>query len=169
MTCESDPLKELHGLLKQKKFEAARALADQHIQRSPQDSLGYSMRARIHERTGNECGAIADRNRIVALFPASAGSYFSRARTHMRFGQYDAAIPDFSKAAELDDGWYGPAINLYRAECHYQLGHYDAALADCEHVPDDYAFPGFRGHPDGSKHHIIADIRAARGSDSKAH
>lgn len=86
----------------------------------------------------------------------------------MRLGRYDTAIPDFSKAIELDDGWYGPAPYLYRAECHYQLGNYEAAVADCEHVPDDYALPGFRSLPDGSKEHILADIRAADGSDPRA-
>gem|GEM_PF-5511078 len=92
-------------------------------------------------------------------------SYYSRADLLYEMGEYAAAISDFTCSAELDHEQAIGAVNfLYRADCHRRLGNYAAAIADCARIPDDYAFPGFLGHRNGSKHHLLAEIARDQGA-----
>ncbi len=73
-------------------------------------------------------------------------------------------IADYIKAQERDNGFFGHEIPLYRAECHLRAENLEDTRKDCGEVPDDCRSPGFRGHREGSKHLVLADIaKAMRG------
>lgn len=91
-------------------------------------------------------------------------SHYSRADLFYALGNYAAAIPDFTRAAELErDPLMRALYLLYRADCHRRLGNHDAAIVDCAQIPDDFAFPGFLGQGEAGKHHLLAEIARARG------
>jgi tetratricopeptide (TPR) repeat protein len=162
MTDTPITLDAIKALRKQRKYAEALAACGVYIAANPEDPDGYRQRAYLHSGEENFAAAVDDLDRVVALEPNHPASHFTRGRIRLRGGDAAAAAEDFTRAAELDDGWYGPAVYLFRAECFCQLGRYDEALADCARVPDNYKMPGFRMQPDGSKHHVIADIRIAK-------
>ena len=107
--------------------------------------------------------ALPYRNKVVELAPECTMSYFARADLLYTMGDYAAAIPDFTRSAELDrEQAIGPANFLYRADCHRRLGNFEQAIADCALVPDDFDFPGFLGQWEGTKHHLLAEIKRER-------
>jgi tetratricopeptide (TPR) repeat protein len=102
------------------------------------------------------------RDKVVELAPDTM-SYYSRADLLYEMGEYAAAIPDFTRSTELDhEQVLGAANFLYRADCHRRLGNFAEAVADCARVPDNFDFPEFLGHRNGSKHHLLAEIARER-------
>jgi len=146
------------------KFEEALAMCQRKIAESPRAFEGYNDMAFVLGAMGNPSEQLKYKNKAVELAPRNPGLYFSRAMLHYKMANYAAAIPDFTRCAELDrnDQVVGPGNYLYRADCHRRLGNYDAALADCALVPDDFDFPGFLGHFEGTKHHLLAEIERER-------
>jgi len=160
-TCsaEADLEHPIFGLCRGKKFDEAAQIAQSEIAAQPFDPTGHRHMAIVLELGGRLKEALAHRNQEVTLSPRSAMSYFSRALLQYRLGDFKAAIPDFTRTAELDhEQAIGPANYLYRADCLRHLGRYDEAIADCANVPEDFDFPGFLGQRDGNKHHLLAEI-----------
>ncbi|MGH7013387.1 MAG: tetratricopeptide repeat protein [Stellaceae bacterium] len=152
-------------LCKAKRFQEGLALGDQQITKNPLNFRGYANKAFVLGWMGNHAEQIKYKNKAVELAPQNPGLYFSRALLHYNMGNYAAAIPDFTRCAELDkeDQVVGPGNYLHLADCHRRLGNYAAAIADCSLVPDNFDFPGFLGHFEGTKRHLLAEIERERG------
>src|SRR4029077_8919248 len=57
--------------------------------------------ARLKEKKGDWAGALASYDRLVALDPNKAGSYYVRATAKKEHGDFEGAMADFTRAAEL--------------------------------------------------------------------
>jgi tetratricopeptide (TPR) repeat protein len=57
--------------------------------------------ARVKEKRGDWAGALAAYDRLVALDPNKSGSYYVRATAKKQHGDFEAAMTDFTRAAEL--------------------------------------------------------------------
>ena len=157
------PLHPIFDLCGAKRFDDALTICRQEIADKPGEPEGYRHAAVVLEQMGRHAEALPCRDKVVELAPESTMSYYSRADLLYQMGEYAAAIPDFTRSAELDhEQALGAANFLYRADCHRHLGNYAKAIADCARVPDDFDFPGFLGHWEGSKHHLLAEIARER-------
>jgi tetratricopeptide (TPR) repeat protein len=160
-TSEPDPI---FDLCKAKRFDEAINICEQEIAQNPAEPAGYRHKASVLELMRKLPEAAQYRDKVVELRPDCVASYFSRADLRYAMGDYASAIPDFTRAAELDhEQAFGPVNFLYRADCHRRLGNYDQALADCALVPDGYDFPGFLGVRGGGKEYLLAEIARDRG------
>jgi len=154
----------IFDLCQAKRFADALQMCRQEIADDPTSPAGYRHMGSVLKLMGCHAEALPYRNKVVELAPNCTISYYSRADLLYEMGEYAAAIPDFTRSAELDhEQALGPANYLYRADCHRRLGNYAEAVADCARVPDDFDFPGFLGHWEGSKHHLLAEIARERG------
>lgn len=153
---EPHPIFELCRL---KRFDEAEDICRREIAADPNNAAGYRHMAAVMSLSDRKFEALSYKDKVVALSPDVSVSYYSRADLLYDLGDYAAAIRDFTRAAELDyDRCLGSVTYLYRADCHRRLGDYEQALADCALVPDGYDFPGFLGHWEGSKEHLLAEI-----------
>ena len=57
--------------------------------------------AAVKEKRGDWAGALAAYDRLVSFNPNNAGSYYARATAKKQHGDFEAAMTDFTKAAEL--------------------------------------------------------------------
>src|SRR5256714_486843 len=57
--------------------------------------------AGVKEKRGDWAGALAAYDRLVSFNPNNAGSYYARATAKKQHGDFEAAMVDFTKAAEL--------------------------------------------------------------------
>jgi len=161
----SVPEHPLFDLCRDNRFSDALAICQREIAADPNDPAGYRHAAIVLARMDRHADARLLRDKVVELAPNCTMSYYSRADLLYEMGDYAAAIPDFTRSADLDHEHALGATNyLYRADCHRRLGNHAAAIADCARVPDDFDFPGFLGHRNGSKHHLLAEIAHERGS-----
>ncbi len=153
----------LFALCHAKRFDEALALCHREIAENPERPAGYRHAAIVFQEMGRNADARAFRDKVVELAPNCTMSYYSRADLLYEIGDYAAAIPDFTRSAEIDHEQAIGAVNfLYRADCHRRLGNLAEAMADCARIPDDYDFPGFLGYPNGSKRHLLAEIARDR-------
>ena len=160
---QSVPEHPIFDLCGANRFDDALAICRREIAANPSDPAGYRHAAVVLERMDRRAEARRFRDKVVELAPDCTRSYYSRADLLYEMGEYAAAIPNFTRSAELDhEQALGAANYLYRADCHRRLRNYAAAIADCALVPDDFDFPGFLGHRNGSKHHLLAEIARDR-------
>lgn len=153
----------IFALCHAKRFDEALAVCHREIADNPDEPAGYRHAAIVFEEMGRSADARAFRDKVVELAPNTM-SYYCRADLLYDMGDYVAAIHDFTRSAELDhEQAIGAANFLYRADCHRRLGNFVEALADCDRVPDNYAFPGFLGYRNGSKNHLLSEIERDRG------
>jgi tetratricopeptide (TPR) repeat protein len=159
---------EAHRLSGIGKHGEALALCDKIIANWPHAYTGHHRKAHVLDMMGEKDLPLKSAYRVIELLPEDAFPYYSRARMLMARHRYADAISDFNKAEPRDakDQWFGPMIPLLRAECHLKLGHLDACEADCAKVPDDFVYPSFRGLMNGSKHHVLYDVRRLRNAKS---
>jgi len=160
-SCSGDalPPHPIFDLCKFKRFDEALDICRREIAQNPGDTEGYRHMAIVLDSMGRRREALSYRDKVIELAPDRTENYYSRADLLYEIGDYAAAIDDFTRAAELDHGQFmGPGNYLYRADCHRRLGNYAQAIADCARVPDDFDFPGFLGHWEGTKHHLLAAI-----------
>jgi len=151
-------------LAKGKKYEEALRICNNFILNWPHAYAGYYRKSNILGMMGRHDDALRALDKVAELPPDRAFPYFARAEHHRKTGNYQRAIEDYTKAQKRDNGFFGHEIPLYRAECHLRAGDLEGALQACQEVPDDYRSPGFRGHREGSKHLVLADIaKAMRG------
>ena len=163
-SCSDPDPHPLFALCRAKRFNEALALCHREIADNPEEPAGYRHAAIVFEEMGRNADARAFRDKVVELSP-NPMSYYSRADLLYEMGDYAAAIPDFTRSAELDKEQAIGAVNfLYRADCHRRLGNLAEAIADCARIPDDYDFPGFLGYPNGSNRHLLAEIARDRGT-----
>ena len=153
----------MFDLCRANRFHEALAMCQREITANPSEPAGYRHAAYVLQQMDRHNEARTFRDKVVELAPNTM-SYYSRADLLYEMGEYAAAIPDFTRSAELDhEQVIGAANILYRADCHRRLGNFAEALADCARVPDNYDFPGFLGYRNGSKNHLLAEIARDRG------
>jgi serine/threonine protein kinase len=63
-------------------------------------------------------------------------AHWTRAMTLCGLERYSEAIPDWTRAIELDDGQYGDEIRLKRASTHIDIHDHQPAIADAEVVAE---------------------------------
>jgi tetratricopeptide (TPR) repeat protein len=152
----------IFDLCRANRFDEALAICQREIASRPNEPSGYRHAASVLQQMDRHAEARPFRDKVVELAP-DAMSYYSRADLLYEMGEYAAAIPDFTRSAELDrEQALGAANFLYRADCHRRLGNLAEAIADCARIPDDYDFPGFLGYRNGSKSHLLAEIARDR-------
>ena len=92
--------------------------------------------ARVKEKRGDWAGALAAYDRLVALDPNKSGSYYVRATAKKQHGDFEAAMADFTRAAELRSDPAGfTSIGDMRKERGDIAGanaEYDKAIALCD-------------------------------------
>jgi len=159
---QSAPEHPIFDLCRANRFHEALAICQREIAANPNEPAGYRHAAAVLQRMDRHAEARPFRDKVVELAPDTV-SYYSRADLLYEMCEYAAAIPDFTRSAELDhEQALGAANFLYRADCHRRLGNFAEAVADCARVPDNFDFPGFLGHRNGSKHHLLAEIARER-------
>src|SRR5579872_3132174 len=105
-------------LCRANRFHEALAICQREITADPNEPAGYSHAAYVLERMNRHADARHFRDKVVELSP-NPMTYYSRADLLYEMGEYAAAIPDFTRSAELDHEQAIGAVNfLYRADCH---------------------------------------------------
>ena len=78
--------------------------------------------------------------------PEDAHGFNERGSRYSRSGVYEKAIPDYTKAIELDDTFAEAYFN--RGGSYYELGRFDEAISDLTRAieldPEDDRFYGWR-------------------------
>jgi tetratricopeptide (TPR) repeat protein len=98
---------------------AAEALFDRMLQRWPQDAYALASRAHLRAQRGEQAGAIADAQALVAAHPTrSAADWFNLAFMLEQADRLDEAEAAFGQAValdpKLDRAWYGLGLALIR-------------------------------------------------------
>ena len=141
-------------------------LAEEYIQRYPEEPGGYDTRADAWDVLGHLDRALEDFSTSLSRRPIAI-TFERRAQILRRLGRYQEAIDDLNRSeAMAPDNWGETFAPLYRADCHACLGNEAAALADCDRLPNDHWTPGMHDTPAGNKEAVIKEIkrraRAAR-------
>jgi tetratricopeptide (TPR) repeat protein len=107
---------------------AAEALFDRMLARWPDDAYALASRSHLRAQRGDQVGAIADAEALVAAAPArSAADWFNLAFMLERADRLADAEEAFRRAigldSTLDRAWYGLGITLIR------LQRFDEAIA----------------------------------------
>lgn len=98
----SDLLSQARSAYQRGDLAQALSLADQAVERDPQNPQGFYFRGRLHEMQGRHRQAIADYDALVKLDPKAAEVYNRRGSEHFKLGQIEASIADFDRAIELN-------------------------------------------------------------------
>ncbi|HEX6625669.1 MAG TPA: tetratricopeptide repeat protein [Pyrinomonadaceae bacterium] len=101
------------------------------ISLDPRDAELLFLRASTLMLKDDFAGALADKDRAIALAPSNAGYYGARARLKLIFlGDYEGAVADASKALGLDDGEFAYETHAVRAKALLALGRKAEAETD---------------------------------------
>lgn len=105
------------------------ALADMsaRIKGNPEDPLGWLNRAKVFAEMGRWDEAEADTSKALRLDPKNPDLWQRTADTEQSHGRYTQAIPYYSRAIELQRGFWAW---FWRANCYLNLGQLDKAIAD---------------------------------------
>lgn len=87
--------------IKEGDYAAALKAVNSYIDATPNDPVGYKIRANIHFFQKNYNEALVDFNRVVELKPESAQARENRAGTYLALKDYDRALEDVEKALEI--------------------------------------------------------------------
>ena len=83
-------------------FHKALELADELVEKYPDDPNAINQRGRVRAMAGNYLGALEDANRVLELQPKYFGWWMSRGYLYLNFGYFELAASDFEKAVELN-------------------------------------------------------------------
>jgi len=79
---------------------------DNAVNADPKDDEALDHRARYKDEIGDNKGAIADFDKLIALKPDKAAYYYNRSSANYDLKNYDAVIADCKKAIALDANYY---------------------------------------------------------------
>lgn len=118
------------------KFDRAIEDAKKCTQLNPKGYY-WTQRARLHERIGDDEGALLTLSLAIELNPTRTDVYTSRAQFYSDRGEFDKSIADYDKAIELDpkSTWFFKS----RARAYALAGKFEAALADARKATDPSA------------------------------
>jgi tetratricopeptide (TPR) repeat protein len=136
---------EIFAYAKQKRFHEALSICDKLLIDRPSDILGHYMKHLVLEMMGKKALAKKSLDRAIEI-EAHPALYFMRAHKAMAEGRFDDAAHDLERAESRDDddGSYGALIAFLRTECSLERGDVEDAQAQCEKIPSDFSFPGFK-------------------------
>lgn len=117
----------LHG--RQGDFERALEDLRNAITINPNDALAWSNLGLAYHELGQFDSAIKTYEKAIQLTP-NAQVLFQRGNAHYANHSYDAAIADYSKAVELDNGFARAYLN--RGMAHWRSGDRDAGYRDLD-------------------------------------
>jgi tetratricopeptide (TPR) repeat protein len=96
--------------LNEGKAKAAVAALTTAIQKAPDRSYLYTLRARAHDANNDFKAAIADATKAIELAPNDPYPYIERAKIYLAMEKMDQALADATKAIEVapnePDGYY---------------------------------------------------------------
>jgi lipoprotein NlpI len=95
-----------------KEFKNSMADITRHIDRHPEDPLGYMGRATVYCRLGDDARALSDYSRALELDPSNAAVYFSRGVYYAEKERYSEMHADLMAA--LNAGLSGEKAELAR-------------------------------------------------------
>ncbi len=107
---------------------------DNAVNTNPKDDEALDHRARYKDEIGDNKGAIADFNKLIALKPDKAAYYYNRSSANYDLKNYDAVIADCKKAVSLDDNYYeaytmlGNVYDIY-GDTKQSVANYERAIS----------------------------------------
>ena len=69
----------------------------------PEYSKAYHLRGLVHEKTGDNEGALRDFSRAIELNPEYGAAYYSRATLYSKMGKEDLAVEDIEMVTHLSE------------------------------------------------------------------
>lgn len=111
------------------KAEKALLEADRYIRESPDQALGYVLKAEIYESENNFAAAIDFYNKALEKDPLFRQAYTGKAFVEMRSTDFENAIVDATKAIELKEN--RDVVYYTRMTAYSALGEYEKAMTDC--------------------------------------
>lgn len=139
------------------------------IEAHPEDLLGYVTLADFYDQRGRPVLARMHLDHCVALAPNRAACWYDRGRFLWKRERFEDAIPDFTRAAELDAGersfeW---RPQLLIADCLRRLHRPKQALDWLNRIPKDWVYRGWDGGDPMTRDGMIRLINWAPFRDGK--
>lgn len=111
-------------------FDADAAIADltKAIEKAPNDSYSYSLRAMVWHGEGDYARAIEDNTEVLRLEPKDETALYNRGSAYAKMKDFESAVEDYSAAMEVN-----PSDYRYvgaRGGAFYFLKQYDKAIED---------------------------------------
>lgn len=126
------------------KFHEALSACDYALLNRPGDVMAHYGKFMVLGMMGDHGTARKCLNRAIQIEPELAFLYVVRAYDAMGRKEIRKALADLENAEECDgDGAFEPVIPLLKADCYLQLGDHEAARQECDHIPDDFSYPGY--------------------------
>lgn len=138
--CNSMSPEYIVRLAKEKRIQEALSICDYFITENPGCHDGYVNRAYLfaHDKRYND--VIKTINQIETFDKLQPYELFLRGESYLCLRVYNAAIADFTKILEFEEGgrqkWSTTAY-LYRSIAYNEKGEYESALKDCEHLDNE--------------------------------
>lgn len=124
--------------------QSAMSLANDLIEKFPNEVRVWSLRGYLHGRNSNHIEAVSDLTRAIDINSVDPYLFFSRGVDRFELGDYQLAVDDFTRGLDLCDrnknDDYRETLLFWRAEALLKLGRKGNALADLAHVRDGFSF-----------------------------
>jgi tetratricopeptide (TPR) repeat protein len=150
-------ISEAKELARKHNHERAMLLANELVQRHPNELKVWSLRGYLHRRNRKYANAIADLTHAIEICESrqtkldlqtgvltSVDLFFNRGADKFALGENQSAIDDFTRALQLCDYYnsddYRETLYFWRAEAFLRLGKKREALLDLTHVNDGFRF-----------------------------
>ena len=118
------------------------SLAEDLIQRFPDEMEVWALRAYLYARRQKYEQAIDDLTRAIEINPLEPFLFHDRGRYELAVGKPESAVDDFGKGLNLCDhygnDYYRESLHFHRAEAFLMLGKRREALSDLSRVRADY-------------------------------
>jgi tetratricopeptide (TPR) repeat protein len=128
---------------RKRRFHEALAICDKILIGQPSNIIGHYMKYIVLGMMGKKTLAKKSLNRAIQI-EQHPMLYFMRAHAAMNEGRFEDAASDLERAASCDDGSYAAPIAFLRAECCLENHEFEKGCEQCEKMPADFAFPGFK-------------------------
>ena len=148
------------ALLQRGQYGDALAICNRIVGSHPDEYEAYELRSSIHRGMDNLEASIADIDRVILLVPNSAAPHFRKGRYLGLMSRYAEAVPEFTRAIELDVGYFGETILFHRAEALLQSRDYEGALRDCQRLNPDHTERHFYGYSQRGREDIEREAKA---------
>lgn len=142
-----DALAEAQKLTHDGHHADAMIICNELIDLNPDKYQAFELRSSIYRKLNDFSASVLDIDKVIALIPDSAAPHFRKGRYLTTMGRLNEAVEAFTKAIELDNGYFGETLYFYRAEVLLQLRDYKGALYDCQYVAPNYTERCFNGQP----------------------
>jgi lipoprotein NlpI len=97
-----DLIVEARAALARGDAERALSLSTSAVESSPDNPLGYALRAAAHDARREFESSVADYSRLLSLAPDTVAALHRRAEAQFRLGRFKESVADFDKEVSLD-------------------------------------------------------------------